>query len=40
MKRLNIRRFATPMIIGAGVISAITGAADVLYYGITLPIRT
>ncbi len=25
MKKLNIRRFATPLIIGAGVISAITG---------------
>jgi small-conductance mechanosensitive channel len=25
MKKLNIRRFATPLIIGAGVISALTG---------------
>ena len=25
MKKLNIRRFATPLIIGAGVVSAITG---------------
>ena len=25
MKKLNIRRFATPLIIGAGLISAITG---------------
>ena len=25
MKKLNIRRFATPLIIGAGIISAITG---------------
>ena len=25
MKKLNIRRFATPLIIGAGLVSAITG---------------